>query len=167
MDLRASAIGSLQSAGWLFSPAPAGAWLAPAALGRAHSSVASWVSSFSRLSSADEATWFLSTDDYAGTTTDEFAWNEFETISLDAASTDEERAAVADFWTEHFPILLSARGHYGYLAVRRDGAIVHGEEPEFEQTRVVASDLDKLLEVISFRPTPGDGRIESLMFDVV
>lgn len=165
MDVRASAIASLRSAGWLFAPAPSATGLAPAALGRAHSSVVSWVSSFSRLSSADEATWFLSADDYAGATTDEFAWNGFETISLDAASTGEERAAVTDFWAGHVPILLSVRGHYGYLAVRRDGAVVHGEEPEFEQTRVVASDLNELLEVISLRPTPGDGPIDSLLFD--
>lgn len=109
--------------------------------------------------------WFLSTDDYTCSTMDGFAWNEFETISLDAASTDEERAAVTDFWTEHLPILLSVRGHHSYLAVRGDGAIVHGEEPEFEQTRVVASDLEKLLEMISHRPTPGAGRIESLLFN--
>lgn len=136
----------------------------PAALKSVPASQIAWASSFSRLSSPDETAWFLSLDDYAGSSTDAFAWNEFETMSRAAAMSAEDEAAVAEFWGRHCPILLSVREQYSFLAVRVDGAIVHGEEPEFESTTDVAADLDSFLRTIAERPEPGIGLIEALLF---
>lgn len=114
------------------------------------------MSSFSQLSSPDENCWFLSIDDYSALAQDAFAWNEFEILSLDASSSDDERAMITTFWSRHVPILLSVRDGYSYLAVRDDGVIIHGEEPEFEQTTLVAASLDELLRafVDGSAPTP-------------
>lgn len=161
LDHRMSAIASLRSSGWLYAPATEQTPLARGPLERVDNSVRSWAASFSSLSSADETTWFLATDDYAQTRTEDVAWNEFESISLEAASSGEERAAIIDFWSAHVPILLSVRGHYSYLAARRDHAIVYGEEPEFEQTEVIASDFPALLDMIVSRR--GHGLLDSLL----
>jgi hypothetical protein len=52
----------------------------PGPLANVPSPQVAWLSSFSRLSSPDEAVWFLSLDDYADSSTDAFAWNEFEIL---------------------------------------------------------------------------------------
>jgi hypothetical protein len=64
----------------------------------------------------------------------------------------------------HVPILLSAREYYSYLAICVDGTIVHGEEPEFEETTDVAAHLDDLLHAIANRPEPGTGLLDALLF---
>lgn len=162
-ELHVLAVERLQAAGWVVVPATARDRAAPAVVERAHRSVAPWVSSFSRLSNADETTWFLAAEDYTDATDDGFTWNELETLSHDASSTDDEHAAVTAFWAEHLPILLSVRGSYAYLAVRRDGVVVHGEEPELEETTVVAPDLATLLESIVHAPAPGTGLVGALL----
>ncbi|MDH6283778.1 hypothetical protein M2280_005029 [Prescottella agglutinans] len=133
-------------------------------LASAPSGLVAWVSSFSRLSSPDDAVWFLSLADYTGSSTDAFAWNEFETMSRDATPGAADEAAVAEFWSRHCPILLSVRDDYSYLAARVDGTIVRGEEPEFENTTEVAVDLDSLLVTIATRSGPGVALIEGLLF---
>jgi len=110
-----------------------------------------WASSFSRLSSPDDAVWFLALDDYTDSADAAFAWNEFETLGREAAVSDDDAAAVAEFWRRHCPILCSVRGDYAHLAVGVDGEIVHGAEPEFEATTTVADGLVDLLEAIADR----------------
>lgn len=157
-----AAIDTLRAAGWLYEPATGPAPLAERPLDSVDGSVRSWMASFSSLSNADETTWFLTFGDYSGASGDGFAWNEFESISLDAASSDAERDDIHGFWAAHMPILLSVRDGYKYLAVRHDHAIVYGEEPEFEQTEVIAPDLPTLLDLIIRRR--GHARLESLLF---
>ncbi|MGO3886892.1 MAG: hypothetical protein ACTJHU_11405 [Mycetocola sp.] len=136
----------LVAAGWLFTAPALGS--PAAAFVRLPAAVVEWTRSFSQLSSPDESVWFLSQDDYSATQIDGFAWNAFETLSLEAADTVAEADAIRRFWRSHCPILLSVRDHYAYLAVRDDGAIVFGEEPEFEDTRVVASSFDAFCDAL-------------------
>lgn len=147
----------LRSAGWQHAPAPAPDANLPARLEGALPDAIAWVSSFGLLSNAAETTWFLSRDDYARADADGFAWDEFEVLSRDAADDPESLAAVAAFWRSHLPILQSVDGAYVYLAVRSDGAVVCGEEPEFEETTVVADSIGHLLDRIIAEPVvPGD-----------
>ena len=125
----------------------------PDALGNASPALLTWVNSFSELSSSDDAVWFLSREDFAVEDADGFAWNAYEMLSLDAVNTAAEVAAVTAYWREHIPILLSVSGNYAYLAERADGAIVHGAEPEFEVSTVVAPDLTTFLNALA---QPGD-----------
>lgn len=137
----------------------------PSALHTAPETVVDWVSSFSQLSNSDETVWFLSRLDYSTGTEGGFAWNECEQLSIQAATTDDEAVAVARFWRRHLPILLSVRNGYEYLAVRDDGAVVHGTEPEFEEAVVVFSQFEDLLKHIIARPAARNDVVERLLFD--
>lgn len=164
-DLFRRATGCLQEAGWTCEPPLSTEDGVPSALHTAPDTVIRWVSSFSQLSNADETVWFLSRHDYSTGAEDAFAWNEFEQLSIQAATTDDELVAVARFWERHLPILLSVRGGYEYLAVRDDGAVVHGTEPEFEEAVVAFSHFEDLLRYIIARPAARNDVVERLLFD--
>lgn len=110
--------------------------------------LAAWGTRFGELSSSDQTVWFLSRDDY-NVSGEPFAWNEFRRISIEAAVTESERLEIAAFWREHVPILLGVAGDYWYLAVRSDGVVVSGREPEFEATDQIAPDFRALLTAIA------------------
>lgn len=161
MSVEEAAIAALRAAGWRFAaPETRGPDASTDAMGASDA----WAASFSRLSSADDAVWFLSREDYRESVNDAFAWNTFETLSREAAATESETERVADFWRRHRPILLSVRGRYAYLAVREDGTVVAGEEPEFEETHVVAGDLGGVLRMIAHRSFPETGALDRLLF---
>lgn len=147
-----STLVALQDRGWQFDGAPPENGELPVTLASAPETLTEWARSFSRLSSADGTAWFLSVDDYRGTGSEAeaeaeaFAWDTFAEMSRSAAITGEQLAGVELFWRRHWPILISVRDHYCYLAIRDDGAIVFGEEPEFEEVRVVAEGLGELLQ---------------------
>lgn len=145
--------GTLRDRGWVLEAAALADLEFPEALRDAPPEFVAWATSFTRLSSADDAVWFLSAEDYRDPVPEAFAWNAFEQLSLEAAGSDAHRADIARFWRRHWPVLLAVRGHYAYLAVRDDGVIVHGEEPEFEETTVIAQDLATLLSAV----VEGDG----------
>jgi len=93
----------------------------------------------------DADAWFVSDDATSSGSSDGFAPDEFERISLEAAMGPEQEAAIRAFWRGHRVVVMSVRGEYAYLAVREvDGAVVHGAEPEFEETTVVAGSLAEL-----------------------
>lgn len=97
---------------------------------------------FALLVSPDETRWFLSAADYAGLSDSAFSWNEIETLSLEASADEADRQRCDEFWHEFLPIALAVGGPYEYLAISRTtGAVVHGVEPEFEQTTLLADDL--------------------------
>jgi hypothetical protein len=164
-ELFRRAAGSLKDAGWACEPRLSTDGGAYAPLHTASDVVNAWASSFSLLSSADETVWFLSGDDYSPEAEGAFAWNELEQLSIQAATTADEAAAVSLFWGRHLPILLSVRNGYEYLAVRDDGAVVHGTEPEFEAAVVVLSQFEDLLTYIIERPARRNRVLESLLFD--
>lgn len=166
-DVTASVIANLVSRGWTYSPAPLSDSTLPRALEEAPDALLEWTSSFSKLASPNEVVWFLSRDDYVSRTEEGFAWNTFEAISLEAVNSHAEAVAIAEFWDTHFPFLLSVRGHYSFLAVRADGVIVHGEEPEFEETSVVAPSLAYLLDLLARGPADCQKVIERLVFSHV
>ncbi|WP_053353220.1 hypothetical protein [Leucobacter musarum] len=152
-DEATRAIANLGGAGWRYRPSVPAESGVPNALENASPALMTWVNSFSELSSSDDAVWFLSRDDYAVEDADGFAWNACEMLSLEAANTAAAAAEVTAYWRECTPILLSVRGDYAYLAERADGVIVHGTEPEFEVSTVVAPDLTTLLNALD---EPGD-----------
>jgi hypothetical protein len=90
--------------------------------------------------SIDETCWLLTTSDYAGNSESAFAWNEWEQQSIEAAGVNSEwTAQIVSFWDLHLPVALSVRDGYMYYALRKDGSVVSGREPEFEETTLVAS----------------------------
>ena len=105
---------------------------------------------FSRVESADETKWFLCTRDYKTPENEgEFAWNEFQKISLENTFDDDDLAAIEEFWYDHLPIMISVGGGYKYWALRfTDGKVVSGFEPMFEETSVAANSFEDFLDKI-------------------
>ncbi len=111
--------------------------------------------------SVDEKSWFVTSSVLAANSDSAFRWNQWELDSLSASGDDaagndtagddaasNDAAGIAEivrFWDQHFPVLLSVKNSYSYLAVRPDGKIVHGNEPEYEQTSDVAESFDELI----------------------
>ena len=116
---------------------------------------AEWVEFLNSISvcvSPDETVCFLCMNDFSRHDDDAFRWNEFELISLQAAIEEnnaEWQSSIVKFWDNHLPICLSVAGEYEYYAIRMsDGFIVHGSEPEFEETTDVAPSFARFMEMI-------------------
>lgn len=106
---------------------------------------------FKNITSKDESTWFICCDEYNDSTEDAFKWNEFELLSLEAAEDDEEwQKEIREWWKNKLPILMSVRDGYSFFAIDllNNGAIVRGEEPEFEETCIIANSFEEFLDMI-------------------
>lgn len=74
--------------------------------------------------SPEEIAWFLTWEDYHGTSDSHYRWNEWELFSLET-STEESNPEAADritgYWDDHFPLFLTTGGKlgYGYAAIRK------------------------------------------------
>lgn len=116
------------------------------------SSFFSMAGAFEHITSQDGKVWFLTLADYSGESDSSYSWNEWEQLSLEETGGDQEWASeISQFWDEHFPICLSVRDGYQYLAIEKGSLnIVRGCSPEFEDVETVggsivqAFDLDLL-----------------------
>lgn len=93
--------------------------------------------------------WILTPKDFDPEIEKAYAHDEWERLSLEAADDDEEMSqAIRAFWDQHIPIHFDVSDGYAYHAIRlidRSGQIVHGCEPEFEETKVVANSFSEFL----------------------
>ena len=98
----------------------------------------------------DETAWFLGIEDFDGQTHTGWHWNEWELLSREAAEGDSEwEKSIVEFWDNHLPIFMSVRGGYSYYAISmKDGSIVQGNEPEFEECELVASSFSDFLKKV-------------------
>jgi hypothetical protein len=103
--------------------------------------------------SPDEKAWLLTEPDFAGTSASDYAWNEWEHQSLEAAGPDEAwKAKIVEFWDDHLPILLSVKSGYAYFAIeKRSLGIVCGEEPEYEEVTPIAPSLAACLRLVAVK----------------
>lgn len=106
-------------------------------------------------SNAADTAWFLTSGDYMRKNNDEWRYNEFELISLDAAQGEEDWIRkITEFWNEHLAIAVSVADEYEYYAIDMfDGSIARGCEPEFEKAETVAVSFGEFLKKIA------DGKI--------
>jgi hypothetical protein len=75
-----------------------------------------------------------------------YRWNELELQSLEGARRDPSwQQDIQTFWDEHFPIALSIEDGYSYHALRSDGTVVTGREPEYEEADKVAQSYAEFL----------------------
>ena len=118
---------------------------------------AEFLSCFTVLANGSDDIWFLSLEDYLGLSESAFSWSEFKTMSLDVADSEEAVARIEEFWSRHVPIVMTVRGQYAYLGIDTEsGAVVHGEEPEFEEVSVVADSINEFFgKVLSGEPING------------
>ena len=110
----------------------------------------SFIEGYGSIMNGEENIWFLTAENYYPKSEDEWRYNEFELISLDAADGDEDFISeVRNFWNNHIPIIMSVGNGYEYYAIESDsGNIVSGFEPEFEEAETVAESFDEFLEMI-------------------
>lgn len=133
----------LKGKGWIFETRSQSAAEDAALPGPMPGSYVEFLSSFSTLSNGSDDVWFLSLEDYLGRSQSAFSWNEFKTMSLDVADSEEAAARIEEFWNRYIPIAMMTGGHYAYLGIDTvSGAVVHGEEPEFEQVSTVSDCID-------------------------
>ena len=109
----------------------------------------SFLQQFKQITNQEDTSWFNSIEDFDGETDTDFKWNDFELQSLEALEDDEEETEKArNFWNNHIPILMSVT-EYEYLAIclesSRYGEIVHGIEPEFEETTKICDNFEQLI----------------------
>ncbi len=109
-----------------------------------------FIHNISCMISPDETTWFLCAEDFAREGEAAFRWNEWECISLESADGDTEwQNEIKDFWNYHLPIVMSVKDGYSYYAIAiKDGAVVYGTEPEFEECEIVAGSFVDFMEKI-------------------
>lgn len=101
---------------------------------------------FDVIHSPSETSWFTTSALIEGRTTCAFAWNEWETMSIECADGCKAvEAQIQSFWDAHFPIVHSVKTGHGYFALREDGAIVSACEPAFEDASLLAMSLVELL----------------------
>lgn len=108
-----------------------------------------FINRFSRFEYEDGSRWFLCGVDYRNTyESNEFAWNEFEMISLNNTIDLAQRERIKQWWGWHLPIALSVNGEYSYWAIdlkENVGSVVYGYEPEFEIAESVADSFEQFL----------------------
>lgn len=147
---------ALRKKGWTISRRNVSPCSLPACISNRYSNIPDeWVmfiNSFSDCVSPDKTVWFLCADDFVRQGDDVFRWNEFELMSLQAAVDENDaewKSAVVRFWDGHLPICLSVASGYEYYAIRMlDGVIVHGAEPEFEETTETAPSFARFAEMV-------------------
>ena len=98
----------------------------------------------------DERAWFLCAEDYDMQGDKAWQWNEWELLSLEAAENDTAwKDEIRKFWNGHLPIFLSLENGYAYYAISmKDGSIVYGAEPEFEECETVADSFEDFMEKV-------------------
>lgn len=114
-------------------------------------SVRDFLSETRALCSPDEKVWINTCAHINGRSGFAFAWNEWELLSVQAAREDQDEllaGRIAAFWDEHLPVLMSVKSGYAFFALTKDGRIVRGEEPEFEETIPLADGFEEMLRMI-------------------
>ena len=109
------------------------------------------IENYKSIISGEDTKWFLCINDYNGESEYAFKWNEFELMSLEAATGDEEwENEIKDWWRTKLPFMLSVSSDYSYYAIdtEKGGAIVNGWAPEFEETTEVAENFEVFLRKI-------------------
>lgn len=91
------------------------------------------------------AVWFLGLEDFS--VADGSGWDFLQReVSLLAAEGDPIwTAEIERFWAEHFPIAISAKDDYAYLAVASNGTVVAGRAPELESPKLLCKDFEHFL----------------------
>ncbi|WP_338551334.1 SMI1/KNR4 family protein [Paenibacillus sp. KS-LC4] len=99
-----------------------------------------------------EKTWFICEDEYNNNADSAFRWNEFEVLSLEAAENDAEwKSEITSWWDKYLPIIISVDDGYSFYAIDLTndiGAIVQGNEPEFEEVEKIANSFEDFFQLI-------------------
>ena len=90
-------------------------------------------------------------DEYNDNSELAFKWTEFELISLEAAEGDDDwKSEIKSWWNNKLPIVMSVDGRYSFYAIDfcNGESIVKGYDPEFDETELVAKNVEEFLKLI-------------------
>jgi hypothetical protein len=108
--------------------------------------VIAFLTGFEAVVSPGQTAWLTTRAEILGESDSAFSWNQWEQDSLSAAKGDPGwQRSIRYFWDMHFPIMISVKSGYAYVAIRKDQSIVVGEEPEFEETEMIAENFSSFL----------------------
>ena len=112
-----------------------------------------FLSGLKSCTNAGQTAWFLCQDDFTGQTDSDWKWNEFETMLLGWAETEQERNRIIRFWDNHFPFLLSVHTGYAFFAITlmpdELGQVVHGlMEYGIEEVSFIAASFGEFLSLL-------------------
>ena len=143
----------LQHAGWIVRGANDVATLPPEVLLRypwIPPHIQSFLCAHAQICRADELAWLLLAPNFNGTSGSAYRWNELEVQSIEGTRGDLTwQQEIRSFWDAHLPIAMSIQGGYSYHALRSDGAVVAGREPEYEESHRVAESYDEFLDQLA------------------
>lgn len=110
----------------------------------------SFMSHVSEARSKDDSAWFLLEANYNGTSGFASSWNEWELFEIANSEGDQAQIAkVRKFWDSYFPIALSVRSDFAYLALDMTetgfGQVVHSFAPYLMEPETIFADLAGLL----------------------
>lgn len=142
----------LRNNGWKYEPAhneSRSHSLFPAAI---PSIVRDFCMEFDILESPDEIAWFFSHLDYAEISDSAFKWNEFEENGVASSINQKQVEEVAIFWKKYFPIAMSVKDDYRYLAIGIDpsneGKIFMGENCDEDDLSLISNSPNDFEEVV-------------------
>ena len=74
------------------------------------------ISSINEVVNESDTSWFIGWTDFYNQDSDSFRWNEWEIISLENSKETKE---VISFWDSKFPVMMSVKNCYSYIAFCR------------------------------------------------
>ena len=108
-----------------------------------------YLKAYESIHNAADTAWFLMLEDYCGESDSAFAWNEFQIQSLDSALDEADKEKIRNFWNCKLPFFMSVKSGYAYAALDLSessfGAVVIGQEPEYELVEKIADSFDDFL----------------------
>lgn len=111
------------------------------------------IESVGLVTSPGDTAWLITSCIFSGASSRAYAWNEWESQSLEAAGSDDAlKVSIKSFWDIHLPIIMSVKSGYAYFALNLETLqIVQGEEPIYEDSSPLASSLAELFSLIMKR----------------
>ncbi len=111
--------------------------------------LAAFLASYEALHNINQTRWFYAAKDYSSPLVGGFNWDDFESMSLDAAAGDATWTKnIQQFWARHLTIFAAVDGRYQYVAYciagEHRGKYVCGNEDDFEEVTEICDSLVQL-----------------------
>jgi hypothetical protein len=108
---------------------------------------------FNVCANKEDTAWFVTHENFGDVSENEFAWNEFEIQSIEAALDDDDlKNDVSNFWNSHFCFLMSVKSGYSHMSIKTRGDnignVVWGFEPEYEEASFFAASFDEFMGIL-------------------
>jgi len=95
-------------------------------------------------------TWLLCAEDFSeNKQRAALRWDALRTMGISSAGDEKERRRIEDFWEQYLPICISAGTINSFCALGKNGEVVIGYEPLYEEAKVVSDDFDQFVDMLA------------------